>query len=114
MTQVPAKEVSGAAQNASGNVDMTASVTTTDFQVACATAIAATPIGYVQVFVNGVLQSLGNAVKTKSCYFSSDSGTTAKAYGSIASGDLLYWVGSVAGFQLAATDRITLGYGAQA
>jgi len=94
------------------NKNMTASVTTADNQVATATTIAATPgnSGYVRVFVNGVAYRLGNGVKTLDCYFSGDSGSTARAAGAIVSGDTLYWVGSVAGFQLAATDKIEFDY----
>jgi hypothetical protein len=94
------------------NKDMVAEVTVNDFDEACATGIAATPVrdSYVQVFVNGVKTAVGNGVKTKACYFSGDSGTTARAISAIVSGDKLYWVGSVAGYQLAVTDLIDLDY----
>ncbi len=94
------------------NKDMTAEVTVNDFDEACATGIAATPVrdGYVQVFINGVKATVGSGVKTKDCYFSADAGTTAKAIAAIASGDKLYWVGSVAGYQLAVTDKIDFDY----
>jgi hypothetical protein len=94
------------------NKDMTASVTAADFALACATAVAATPAsdGYVRVSVNGLGAALGDGVKTKDCYFSADGGTTARAIAAIASGDLLYWVGSVAGYELDATDRIDFEY----
>lgn len=88
------------------NKGMIASVTAADFAVACATAIGATPSGLVDVRVNGQSQTLGDGVKTKDCYYSGDAGTTARASTAIVSGDLLYWVGSVAGFQLDATDRV--------
>lgn len=90
------------------NKGMVASVATTDFAVACATAIGATPSGLVDVRVNGQSQTLGDGVKTRDCYMSGDSGTTARASTAIVSGDLLYWVPSVAGFSLDATDRIDL------
>jgi hypothetical protein len=94
------------------NKNMTASVTSSDFQVACATAITATPASdsFVRVLVDGVGVTVGNGVKTKDCYFSADSGTTARSIATIAAGDLLYWVGSVAGYQLAATDTIDFDY----
>lgn len=94
------------------NKFMTASVTASDFDQACATTLVAAPArsGYLMVQVNGVTQELGDAVKTKDCYFSSDGGTTAKAIASLAAGDLLYWVGSVALYQLAATDKISFHY----
>jgi phage-related tail fiber protein len=94
------------------NKNMTASVTSADFQAACATTIVGTPAGdaWVGVYVNGCLQVLGDGVKTRDCYFSADSGATAKSIANITAGDTLYWVGSVAGFQLAATDIIDLTY----
>jgi hypothetical protein len=42
--------------------------------------ITNTPVGYVQVMVNGVQQWLGDGIKTASCYFSADGGVTAKSY----------------------------------
>lgn len=94
------------------NKDMTAAVTAADYDDACATTVATTPSGdgYVQVFVNGVKYPVGDGVRTKACYFSADGGTTARAISAIAAGDTLYWVGSVAGFELAATDRIDFDY----
>jgi collagen triple helix repeat protein len=92
------------------NKDMAASATAADFALACATVITFTPKGYVQVFINGARQSLGDGVRTKSCYFSSDGGATAKAYSAISAGDSLYWVGTVALFELATTDRVDFDY----
>lgn len=94
------------------NKAMAASATTADGQVACATALAATPgnHAYIQVFINGMHETVGDGVKTKSCYFSADGGTTARTFANIASGDLLYWVGSVAGYQLATTDIVDFDY----
>lgn len=96
----------------SSNKAMAASLTTADNQSACSTTIAATPSGdgYVQVYVNGVHEVVGDGVKTKSCYFSGDGGTTARTIANITSGDTLYWVGSVAGYQLATTDIIDFDY----
>lgn len=93
------------------NKNATASVTTTDFQTS-GISISNTPNNgsYVKVFVNGQLQRLGNGIRTLDCYFSSDGGTTAKTFSAIASGDILYWVGSVAGFQLNSTMIIDLDY----
>lgn len=96
----------------SSNKNMAASATNSDFQVATATSIAATPAdnSYVQVFVNGTKQVLGDGVKTKDCYFSADGGVTARLIADITAGDLLYWVGSVAGFELATSDSIDFDY----
>lgn len=99
------------------NKAMAASLTAADFAEACATAIAATPAPsantanhYVTVRVNGVGYEVGDGVRTKDCYFSADAGATARAFGAIAVGDKLYWVGSVAGFELATTDVIDFLY----
>jgi phage-related tail fiber protein len=94
------------------NKEMAASLTTADFQVACATTLVAAPArgGHIGVLVNGRQTVVGNGVKTKSCYFSADSGTTAKTFANLAAGDTLYWVGSVAGYQLATTDLIDFNY----
>jgi hypothetical protein len=94
------------------NKDMAASVTVADFDLACADTIDATPVNdsYVCVSVNGLAVTLGDGVKTKDCYFSGDSGTTARAIAAIATGDELYWVGSVAGYELDTNDRIDFEY----
>jgi hypothetical protein len=71
---------------------------------------------YVEVKVNGIEYEVGDAVKTKSCYFSGDGGTTAKSFssshanGKISKGDELYWNGSVAGFELVNGWRISISY----
>jgi hypothetical protein len=65
--------------------------------------------GFVQVLVNGILVELGNGVKTKDCYFSGDSGTTARAHNACVSGDALYWNGASV-FTLETTDRVDFIY----
>lgn len=96
------------------NKEMTAAVTVADFDNACATGIVSTPASgsYVQVSVNGQLQDVGDGVRTNSCYFSSvaSAGAVAKAISAIVATDKLYWVGTVAGFQLAATDKVSFFY----
>jgi hypothetical protein len=91
------------------NRDMQATITTSDNNLACPTAILSTPSvnSWIQVQVNGVSYKVGNGTKIGApCYFSGDGGVTARATGWIISGDYLYWNGSVAGFQLDITDRI--------
>jgi hypothetical protein len=100
------------------NKSMSASTTTADGQVACATAVAVTPAasstagGGIGVRVNGVGYHVGDGTKVGvDCYFSGDGGTTARLLRSVVAGDLLYWVGSVALFELAAsTDKIDFDY----
>lgn len=72
--------------------------------------ITSAPKGDVLVLLNGIKQVLGDGVKTKDCYFSVDSGTTARAISAIAAADSLYWNGTVAGFDLDASDKIDLVY----
>lgn len=100
-----------AAVPVTSNKGAAASVTTADFQTT-GVAIASTPggAGMVDVSVNGVLVELGQGVKTKDCYFSGDGGTTARAISAIVATDTLFWVGSVAGYELAVTDKISLTY----
>lgn len=94
------------------NKFMTASVTTTDGDAACATPISSTPNGgsFVKVTINGDEPEIGNGLKTKDCYFSGDGGTTARAFNAIVSGDTLRWNGSIAGYQLAVTDKVSFEY----
>jgi|13_taG_2_1085334.scaffolds.fasta_scaffold00062_7 hypothetical protein len=98
-----------AARLSSNDQFETASATSSNGDSAGVT-IAATPEGMVQIFVNGLQQELGQGVKTKDCYFSADGGSTARAITAIASGDTLYWNGSVAGYQLDTNDKISMVY----
>ena len=96
------------------NKSMVALVTAADGVLACNTAIAGTP-SYdccVAVFVNGqqVGVTLTAGDNNKPCYFSADGGVTPKAMSAVALGDLLYWRGSVAGYQLDANDLIDFIY----
>lgn len=101
-----------AAVPANLNKAVAADVTVADFDEACATAITSTPSGdgYVRVDINGIGAEVGDGVRTKDCYFSADAGATARTIAAITAGDKLYWVGSVAGFQLAATDKVDFSY----
>jgi phage-related tail fiber protein len=103
---------SAAAFDTTSNKNMVASVTSADFQLATATTLVSTPTqhAYLEVFVNGLKETVGDGVRTKSCYFSVDGGTTARSFATITAGDSLYWVGSVAGYQLSAADLIDFDY----
>lgn len=102
------------ANPATVNKFMVAAVTVADGDVACATGVASSPAtsSFVGVTINGDKPEIGNGVKTKDCYFSADLGVTAKAFGAVVSGDKLYWNGSIAGYQLAVTDRVTFEFNA--
>jgi hypothetical protein len=102
-----------AAVPTSDNKIMTASVTTADNQEACSTGITTTPSGdgYVEVNVNGVQVQVGDGTKVAvESYFSGDAGVTARAISAIVATDKLYWNGSVAGYELATTDKIDFNY----
>lgn len=95
------------------NQNMSARATTANFQSACDTSIVQTPAadGLVVIFLNGVAQRLGNGTRSGcDCYFSADSGTTARVIPNIQAGDFLYWVGSTAGFELETTDLLSFDY----
>jgi len=62
------------------------------------------------VSVNGVIVDVGDGAKNQDCYFSGDGGATARAIENIAAGDTIHWMGSIAGYQLDTTDRISLNY----
>ena len=66
----------------------------------------------VGVRVNGPHYDVGDGVKTENAYFSRDGGTTALAIGTILAGDTLFWNGTISGFELGATDRVSLEYNA--
>lgn len=62
------------------------------------------------VRVNGLQCDVGDGAKDKPTYFSGDGGTTARQLDSIVAGDLLYWMGSIAGYELDNTDDLELQY----
>jgi len=66
------------------------------------------------VEVNGISVELGDGVKTRSAYFSSNNGLTAAAINSLRAGDELIWNGVIAGFDLESGDEINLIYEASA
>lgn len=78
--------------------------------------ISYTPSDYsnLQVVLNGQFQYLGNGINSTAsgveCYFSSDSGLTAKTIFNVSVGDELYWNGFNSGFELTTTDKISIVY----
>ena len=85
-----------------------ASATTSDGDAASVTALSFTPRGgrWPDVYWQGVWGEVGDL--TAPFYFSGDSGTTARANGAVVSGDTLHLNGSVAGFELAAGESISI------
>jgi len=66
--------------------------------------------GQVDIRVNGFGVDVGDGAKDEALYFSVDGGTTARAIADITAGDTLYWMGSIAGFELETDDEITIRY----
>ena len=66
----------------------------------------------VIIKVNGLQCNLGNGAKDEACYFSADGGTTARSVADITAGDSLYWMGSIAGYELEVDDDIDIVYDA--
>lgn len=97
--------------NVKTDLNQTALVTTADGDSTGAT-ITYTPFSdsYVSVEVNGLEVNVGDGAKDEPCYFSADGGTTAKSIADIAAGDTLYWMGSIAGYELEADDEIDISY----
>lgn len=91
------------------NLNMSASTTTTDGNLACSNVIVDIPYSSVLVNVNGLIVNVGSG-STASCYFSGDNGVTKRNIGYEQQGDKLYWVGSVAGYELSTIDIIDFVY----
>jgi hypothetical protein len=64
----------------------------------------------VEVKINGITVNLGSGVLTKDCYFSNDGGITPKLIKDITAGDILYWNGANAGYELDPLDDIDFEY----
>ncbi len=101
--------VSAVGIDSRADINETSLVTTADNDTTGIT-ITYTPFldGNVTVKVNGVEVDMGS--KLDHCYFSNDGGTTARAVADIEAGDTLYWNGSLAGYELDATDDIDIAY----
>ena len=89
------------------NQSMEALVTSGNGSLATSVLVQKTPIGRVDVLINGLSIDVGSG---KSCYFSDDNGVTAKARGSVTIGDKLFWNGSIATYELEIDDRIDFDY----
>ena len=87
-----------------------ASAATTAANQTTGVTLAGAPEGLVSVFLNGTRMELGDGVKTKDFYFSSDAGTTAKALSNVRKGDTLFWTKYRETYNLSTSDKISLSY----
>jgi len=62
------------------------------------------------IVVNNAVYSLGNGSLLTDCYFSGNGGVTARLISAIVAGDILYWNGTIAGFDLTTADRVSFFY----
>jgi hypothetical protein len=92
------------------NLNMPALSTTTDGDLACIYEIYDVPESFVRVFLNGLELNAGGKTSPYDCYFSGDSGTTARDSGQEQQGDKLYWNTSVAGYNLDIDDILDFNY----
>tara|TARA_Y100000592_G_scaffold76799_1_gene120307 strand:+ start:3931 stop:5301 length:1371 start_codon:yes stop_codon:yes gene_type:complete len=66
--------------------------------------------GAVSVFVNGIKANLGAATSSQ-CFFSADSGSSARALNAIVAGDVLYWNPAASGsYDLETSDVVDIIY----
>jgi hypothetical protein len=90
--------------------EFTAVSTSGNDSIVTGVTLGSTPNIYsrIEVFVNGQKQRLGDGVTTKDCYF----GTSGSALSltSLSSGDQLYWNGTIAEFELSASDKVEIVY----
>lgn len=87
-------------------------VTVLDGDLACGGTVSSRPAndGHVTVLLNGSAVSVGDGAMNRDCYFSGDGGATARLIKDVDQGDTLRWVGSIAGYQIAVTDRFDFLY----
>lgn len=100
-----------AATPATSNKTQTPAVTSgNDFDTTLTIASTPSAGSYVQVLVNGLAYRVGNGTNTGcDCYFGAVSGT-AHTFANIVAADKFFWNGTIAGFQLAATDVVDFDY----
>lgn len=93
------------------NKDMAALSTVghTGVTLACNTPILEQPLSnsYITVTINNIIVEVG---PTKCCFFSGDSGITARNVGDAQMGDYLFWNMGVAVYALESDDRIDFDY----
>ncbi len=85
------------------------SAATSGNESATGITLTATPAADIRLFINSGYEIIAGD-KLSAAYFSVDSGTTARALGAAVSGDELIWNGVVAGYELAASDIVSLLY----
>ena len=92
-----------------------------ELHVVTATTSDGTPIGVVSknphgevlVEVNGISINLANGqsnISTSACYFTDPSGVVVRGENEVNTGDILFWNGSIAGYELATDDEIKIIY----
>jgi hypothetical protein len=93
------------------NLDMSAlaTVSGSNYNLACSTAILDNPLSEVRIFINGVEVNVGYGSSKYDCVFSPD-GITLRTPGTEQIGDYLYWNTNNALYQLEIDDKIDFIY----
>lgn len=81
-----------------------------DGALVCSTPLAATPIGYVRVFVDTFAVPVSDGDKTGWAYWSSDDGETALAFTALDNTSKLYWLPTNAGRTLGGFESVEFDF----
>ena len=92
--------------------DLVVNATTGDAALASSVGIAHTPFsdGMIIARVNGLQTDISQTGYFSPLYFSADGGANVRSIVDVVAGDLLYWNGSAAGFDLEASDDLEISY----
>lgn len=111
MLEGAASSSSSSAVTRKNDLNLNPSATTSDYD-STGISITYTPFNdsIPEIYVNGMGVNLGDGARDQACYFSNDNGVSAKNLEDIEAGDTLYWVGSIAGYELEIDDEIDIVY----
>ena len=102
-------DAAGGGSSISTNEREETSAATSGNESATGITLSATPAADTRLQINGIGEIIAGD-KLSAAYFSVDGGTNARALGAAVSGDELIWNGTVAGYELAASDIVSLLY----
>jgi hypothetical protein len=98
------------AHQSTQNKNMQANACNAEGALVCNTPLAATPIGYVRVFVDTFAVPIGDGDKSGWGYWSSDDGETALTFSVLDNTAKLYWSPTNAGRQLGGWERVEFDF----
>jgi hypothetical protein len=92
------------------NKNMRALSASTEGALVSDTPLAATPIGYVRVFLDTFAVPIADGAKTGWAYWSNDDGATAAAFAELDTTSKLYWLPSNAGRTLGGYETLEFDF----